>query len=112
MLLEVHERMQLLQLLPPEGTYEALKTIRRQREMLSFQPDEIKILELKSVTNPDGSVANSWNGKNAPKVVKDIPIDEYMTGVFRKKLAQKEEEGKLNDTLTSLYEKFILIGFK
>ena len=112
MLLEVHERMQLLQMLPVEGQYEALKTIRRQREMLSFTPEEKKVLELNSITNLDGSVKTTWKGENAPKVVKDVTIDEYMTNLFRKKLAELEAEGKLNESLMSLYEKFVIIGFK
>ena len=112
MLLEVHERFQLVQMLPAEGKYEALKTIRRQRESLSFDPEEIKTLDLTSVTNPDGSVATTWDGSKAPQVVKDIPIDEYMTNFFRKKLAELENDGKLNETLVSLYEKFVIIGFK
>lgn len=112
MLLEVHERFQLLQMLPTEGKYEALKTIRRQREMLSLDPEEIKILGLSSVTNPDGTVSNTWDGSKANQVVKDVPIDEYMTSYFRKKLAEIEGEGKLKENLMSLYEKFVIIGFK
>jgi hypothetical protein len=112
MLLEVHERMQLLQLMPAEGQYEALKTIRRQREMLSFTPEEKDILALNSIVNPDGTVKTTWKGESAPKVVKDVPIDEYMTNLFRKKLAELEKEGKLNENLMSLYEKFVIIGFK
>lgn len=112
MLLEVHERFQLVQMLPAEGKYEALKTIRRQRESLSFDPEEIKLLGLTSNANPDGSVATTWDGSKASLVVKDIPVDEYMTSFFRKKLAETEEEGKLNENLMSLYEKFVIIGFK
>jgi hypothetical protein len=112
MLLEVHERFQLVQMLPAEGKYEALKTIRVQRESLSFDPEEIKILGLTSNTNPDGSVATTWDGSKASLVVKDIPIDEYMTSFFRKELANIEEDGKLSENLMSLYEKFVIIGFK
>ena len=112
MLLEVLERFQLVQMLPAEGKYEALKTIRRQRESLSFEPEEIKLLGITSNANPDGSVATTWDGTKASLVVKDIPIDEYMTNFFRKKLAGIEEEGKLSENLVSLYEKFVVIGFK
>ncbi len=112
MLLEVHERFQLVQMLPTEGKYEALKTIRRQRESLSFDPEEIKTLSLTNNTNPDGSVSSTWDGSKASLVVKDIPVDEYMTNFFRKRLAEIEEEGKLNESLVSLYEKFVIIGFK
>lgn len=101
--------MQLLNLLPTEGGYEALKTIRRQKEMLSFDQEEIKLLGMKSVTNPDGSVKTTWNNDNIAKVVKDVPIDEYMTNHFRKRLAEIEKEGRLNEQLMSLYEKFVIM---
>ena len=42
MRLEVHERLALLTLLPSEGDYSALKTIRRAKEMLSFTPEEME----------------------------------------------------------------------
>ena len=109
MLLEVHERIQLIQLLPIEEKYEALKTIRIARETLSFTSEEKKIINLVSTTNPDGTVSHSWTSANAPKVVKDIPIDEYCTNLFRKKLAEIEESGKLTDNMMSLYEKFVIM---
>ena len=109
MILDVHERMQLLQLIPTEGKYEELKTIRRQREMLSFTQEEIKLLNLRSEPEPNGSVRTVWDTENVSKVVKDIPIDEYMTNLFRKKLAELEEKGKLTDKITSIYEKFVIM---
>jgi hypothetical protein len=35
-----------------------------------------------------------------------------MTSFFRKELAKIEEDGKLSENLMSLYEKFVIIGFK
>lgn len=101
--------MQLLGLMPAEGGFEALKAIRRQREMLSFTLEEKDILELNSTRNPDGTVNTTWTGENAPQVVKDVPIDEYMTNFFRKKLAEMESKGKLTEQSMSLYEKFVIM---
>ena len=109
MLLEVHERMQLLNLMPVEGGFEELKAIRRQREILSFTLEEKNILELESVKQPDGSIQTNWKGENAPQVVKDVPIDEYMTNFFRKRLAEMESNGKLTEQSMSLYEKFVIM---
>ena len=109
MILEVHERLQLLQMLPTEEKYEALKTIRRMKEMLSFTPEEVEILNFKNTTNPNGSVVTKWDVDKVNKVVKDIPVDEYMTNLFRKQLAEKEAKGKLNEQLMSLYEKFVIM---
>jgi len=104
--------MQLINLLPTEGGYEALKTIRKQREMLSFTPEEKDTLGLESIQNPDGTVKTTWRAENASKVVKDVPMNEYMTSLFRKKLAEIEASGKLTENMMSLYEKFVIIGFK
>jgi len=112
MILEVHERIQLLTLIPLEGGYEALKTIRRQREMLSITAEEMKILNFRQEQRPDGSVITRWDQESANKVVKDIPIDEYMTNLFAKKLADLEKQGKLNEQNMSVYEKFVLMRYK
>ena len=86
MLLEVHERLQLMNLIPPEGGYEALKTWRRQREMLALQPEETEILNYQQFQNPDGSVRSTWDINKAAQVVKEIPIDEYCTNHYRKRV--------------------------
>lgn len=109
LILEVHERIQLMNLLPQKGGYEALKTIRRQREMLSFTPEEVEILGLKTVEKPNGQSQMIWDPGKVNKVVKDIPIDEYMTNHFRKRLAEIEAKGDLNEHTMSLYEKFVIM---
>jgi hypothetical protein len=95
--------------LPTEAGYESLKAIRVQRETLSFDSEERSILNLTSTTNPDGSVRTDWDGSQANKVVKDVPIDEYCTNLFRKKLAETESKGKLTENMMSLYEKFVIM---
>jgi hypothetical protein len=109
MLLEVHERMQLVSLMPVEGGYEALKTMRRQREMLSLMPEEMKILDYKEEKLPNGNTKVHWDVNKTSKVVKDVPVDEYMTNFFRKKLSELEAEGKLTEQTMSLYEKFVIM---
>lgn len=109
MILDVHERIQLLQMLPSEGKYEALKTIRIQRETLSLTPEEIEILNYRQERAPNGTFNLIWDTDKVNQVVKDIPIDEYMTNHFRKRLAEIEKDGKLTEQLMSLYEKFVII---
>lgn len=112
MLLEVHERMQLLNLIPGEGGYEALKTYRVHREMLQFTSEEVETLNLTNTVQPSGGVKTSWDPAKANLVVKDIPIDKFMTEFFRKKLAEIERDDKLSEHTLSLYEKFVIMAFK
>lgn len=110
MLLEVHERLALVTLLPKKGDYAALKTIRRCREMLSFTPEELAFYEIKNGVNPEtGKPQVVWNPQKAAEMVKDIPIDEYMTNLFRNALAEMNKKGELNEDFISLYEKFVVI---
>ena len=109
MKLEVHERIGLVGLLPKEGGYEALKAIRVARESLSFTPDEIEFYQIKSVVGENGIPVTNWNAGKAAEQIKDIPVSEYITSLFRKKLAEIEKQGKLNDNLMSLYDKFVVI---
>lgn len=108
MRLEVHERLALLTLLPGEGDYAALKTIRRAREMLSFSPEEMTFYEIKSAVGADGKPQTNWSSRKAAEAVKDVPVDEYTVNVIREKLAAMNKTRKLTEQYMSVYEKFIL----
>jgi hypothetical protein len=109
MILDVHERLALLNMLPSEGNYAALKTIRRAREMLSFTPGEMKTLGMETLNTPDGKANVKWDPEKAGEVVRDCPIDEYTTNLFRAELAKLEDKDKLTDSTTSIYEKFVVM---
>lgn len=108
MKLEVHERLALLTLLPNEGDYAALKTIRRAKEMLSFTKEEMEFYEIKSVPGADGRPQTQWSSAKAAEAVKDCPVDEYTMNVIRDKLADLNKRKKLNEPLMSIYEKFVI----
>jgi len=109
MKLEVHERIALMQLLPAEGGYAGLKTIRRAREMISFSPEEILFYEIQSGAGADGVPFTNWNPKKAQEQVKEVPVDEYTTNLIRTALANLERTEKLTDQTISLYEKFVVM---
>ena len=109
MKLEVHERIALLQLLPTEGDYAGLKSIRRAREMISFDKDELDFYEITSGVGPDGNSFTNWNPTKAMEQIKDVPVDEYITDLLRKILSDLEAKGKLNEQTMSLYEKFVVM---
>jgi hypothetical protein len=104
MLLEVQERLALLELIPKEADYAAIKTLRRAREMLSFSPDEQKTLEFE---NKEGGLL-IWNVKKAAELVRDIPVDEWTTNKFRDILINLSNDNKLADMHFTLYEKFVV----
>ena len=109
MKLEVHERIALMQLLPTEGDYAGLKSIRVAREMISFDKDELDFYEITSGVGADGNSFTNWNPKKAMEQVKDVPVDEFITNLIRKILADLEGKGKLTDQTISLYEKFVVM---
>ena len=109
MVLDVHERLALINMLPNEGDYKALKTIRRAKEMLSFTPEEMKTLNMTNDTGKDGIQRVNWDPAKVSEVVKDCPIDEYITNLFRDELAKLNEKNKLTEQTVSIYDKFVVI---
>lgn len=108
MKLEVHERIALLTLLPKEGDYAALKTIRRAREMLSFTPEEIKFYEIATTPDANGKLQTHWSTQKNAEAILDAPIDEYTTNIIRDKLAAMSKAKKLTEEHMSIYEKFVV----
>lgn len=109
MKLEVHERLALLNILPKEGDYAALKTLRRAREMISFTSEEISFYEIVNRQNPDGTTQTSWSAIRAAEKIKEVPVDEYTTNLIRDKLSSMSKNHKLTDEYYSLYEKFVVM---
>ena len=104
MLLEVYERLALLDLLPKEGDYAAIKTTRRAREMIGFTTDEQETL--KFVRNEVDKTLR-WDTEKNEAMVRDIPVDEWTTNTIRQALINMSNDKKLNDQYFSLYEKFV-----
>lgn len=108
MKLEVHERIALMQLLPTEGDYAGLKSIRRAREMISFDQKELDFFEITPGVGADGTPMTNWNPVKAQEQIKDVPVDEYITNVVRKILSELEKKHQLTEQTISLYEKFVV----
>ena len=103
MILEVQERLALLELLPREGDYAAIKTIRRAREMLSFTPEENDALKFEQ----KGEGLLVWDVVKGAEMVRDIPVDEWTTNQIRQILINLSNDQKLTEMHFSLYEKFV-----
>lgn len=109
MILEVYERLTLLDLLPKEDTYAGMKSIRRAREVLSLNQEEMTALDFKATPDESGQRMNIYlNPEKAVNAARDIPLDEYITNKIRTTLAELEKKGKIDDKTFSLFEKFVL----
>ena len=103
MLLEVQERLALLELLPREGDFAAIKTIRRAREMIDFTPEERMALKFEQ----KGTVL-VWDIPKGIELIRDIPVDEWTSNKIRDTLINVSNEQKLTDMHFTLYEKFVV----
>ena len=70
---------------------------------------ELDFYEIKPGVGPDGTPMTNWNPKKAMEQIKDVPVDEFITNLIRKILADLEGKGKLTDQTISLYEKFVVM---
>jgi hypothetical protein len=98
--LTVLERLMLLSILPQEGDFTTLKIIRNLKEELSFSEEEHKKLNFRQF---DGKMEWDLAGDEN----KDVAIGEKATDVIVACLKKINDEKKLNESLFSLYEKFV-----
>ena len=101
--LTVLERLVLLNILPKEGDFTTIKLMRKLRESLSFDEEELKKIEFVQ----DGDQTR-WNVENAREIVKQIQIGEKMTDIIHDALKKLNDEKKLTNGHVTLYEKFVV----
>ncbi len=102
MILTIHERLTLVELLPPENTFAGIKEIYKARLHLSLTDEEMKEV---GVVFKDGMV--EWNPEKALSMDKDIPFGEWMVETIRGILVARDKEGKITEREMSLFEKFV-----
>jgi len=112
MLLNVTERLTLLQALPKEGNFITLKIVRKLREDLSFTEDE----HIKFNITGSGKEYMDENGKKSivpPGQIRfkneeaEIQIGKKATEIIVECLGKLDKQNKLTEAHYSLYEKFI-----
>ena len=101
--LTVPERLTLLNILPKEGDFTTIKLMRKLRESLSF--DEEELAAIKFVQNGDQV---TWNAEAASVILKQIQIGEKMTDIIHDTLKKLNDEKKLTEQHFSVYEKFVV----
>ena len=100
MKLAIGERLMLLNLLPPEGDLTSIKIVRRLREALSFNEDELEEYEIKVL---DGGRI-SWNST----AEKDVEIRAKARSLIVGALHKLDDDGKVTEQHLSLFDKFEL----
>jgi hypothetical protein len=105
MLLSIHERITLLELLPREGSFTSLKIVRKLREKLSFTEEEIGKFSIKEEALPDGGMQVHWDLTAAPV---DLTFSLIENDLIVKGLKDKDSSQKLTDREFPLFEKFVI----
>ena len=105
--LNVPERLVLLDLLPKEGRYADIVTIRRARGLLALTLEETKAIDYKE-ENVGGQYLAYFDQQKATELIVDTPVDAWTTNTIEVALAKLEKESKMSEKYASLYEKFIV----
>ncbi len=124
MKLSVVERINLLNVLPVSGDYTSLKLLRKLRESLSFNEDELKELEFRKklmcpkcqlvVFSPSPMICETchtqmeftgdviWKHKD---IIKDIHAGEFTERIITDTLKMLDKNKVMPDELVSLFER-------
>jgi len=100
MKLNLIERLQLLQILPKEGTFVTLKIVKTLLGNVSVGEKEFKEFDIKQTGEQ-----LTWNEKGNEE--REIEIGEKAMDIVADTLKKVDKEGKLNNNMLSLYEKFV-----
>jgi len=98
--LNVGERLVLLDILPKEGNFLTLKILRKMREDLSFDEEELKLFGIEQKDN----VVNWDDTMGKPK---EIEIGEKATEIIAEALTTLNNQNRLKDQHFELYERFV-----
>ena len=100
MILNVSERLTVLNFLPTEGNLATIKILGELRMNLSYTEEENK--EWGIVTDEVNKMIR-WEENGEA----DIPIGETATGIIVDELRKLDKENKLTELILPVYEKFI-----
>ena len=103
MQLNAKERLTLPNLLPTNGNYHELITVRELTDLVKISTEEEK--ELGIVRNPEGRIMEVDEKKSAIEVGFDFTAGQ--TELVAKELREFEKKGHLNMDILGLFEKFV-----
>ena len=100
MLLQVRERLLLVNALPPTGDFTTMRTMRQLREKLALTDEEQGALAFK--VNPENGTA-TWDGTKDEGA--EIDLTPSQIGAVVAVMTRLNDEKKLTEQHISLYEK-------
>jgi hypothetical protein len=106
MKLTVLERAILTAILPKEGNFKTLKTVRKLREAVTLSEDEVKKWEPVLTDDKMTWKVLDDNGNPIPQEA-DVEISELGEELIREALEKMDKENKLKEEHFTLYEKFV-----
>ena len=102
----ISERIGLLQILNPEGSFVTYGIINDFRKEVSFSSKEIKDYKIVEVSNGVGGMMINWDDKlEKPK---EIQVGDVISSIIRKGLERLDREEKINSSTAPLYKRFVL----
>ena len=100
MILNVSERLTVLNFLPTEGNLATIKILGELRMNLSYTEDETKEW---GIENDEEAKMIKWKENGEA----DIPIGETAMGIIVDELRKLDKDNKLTELILPVYEKFI-----
>jgi len=100
------ERVTLIKILPANESYLTHKIITDFKNAIYLSEEEIKNYEYKEVDVGDGRIRIDWNLEKAKE--KEVDVGVGLKVIICSVLKTLDEEKKINEENSSLYEKFIL----
>lgn len=104
MKLTVLERLRLFEVIPKEGDFATLKTIRTLREAIALSEADTKEFAFKSTPTESGT-QYTWNDKG--RAEREIEISAAAIVVVADALKKMNADKKLTEDFFTLYEKFV-----
>ncbi len=104
MKLFILERIVILDILPREGNFLTLKSIRELRESLGFKDSEAKKFGIVATVGQNGGTDYSWEADEEV----NITMNEAKISLIREVLRTRDASNILQENEYSIYEKFVV----
>jgi len=99
-LLNIKQRLLLMNILPDNGNYDTLKIVRKQQEHLGISDEEHQRLQIKR----EGDLIKWDESKDEPV---EIEIGEVAGHIIKRELIRLDSDGQLQMEFLPLYEHFV-----
>lgn len=108
MKLTVLERVLVSGLLPEKGSYDLLVAANKLKDELGFNEEEVRKYDISGRhRKEDGRYEVTFNVQATHGYEKDVKVNPTMLGYLETKLKEMSDNGDLEQSLISIYEKFV-----